>query len=438
MFCLLTKCSRQPITNLRCRASHLLSRMRESRLIRAPIWLPAFAVMTVPGWRFEVSLAGFLPGLKFLEVFLGVLRVMTVAGFEPRLALAAQAMPAWQAEWEKVLAGAKKEGQVTIYISGYEEILPDFQKEFPEIKVTSVTGRGSQVAQRMISERRADKFLADVFNSGGVTTYGQLYAAKVLDPIKPALLLPEITDVSKWYQGKHHYNDPENQYVFSYVGSATYGSVSYNTKLVEAKEFKSYWDLLNAKWKGKIISRDIRVPGPGSGNARLFYHLPDVGPSFIRKLYGEMDTTLFRDYRQGSDWLAVGKAAICFFCEVDVSKQQGLPVETFGPGAFKEGAGLVQQFGTLTLVNRAPHPNAAKVFINWLLSRKGQIALQKNMLKTENPADSLRIDIPKDDVPLLSRRVDGVKYLDTSRPEWQEMKLILDVMNEALKAAGKS
>ncbi|HEX2226640.1 MAG TPA: ABC transporter substrate-binding protein, partial [Candidatus Binatia bacterium] len=288
------------------------------------------------------------------------------------------------------------------------------------------------------AERRAGKFLADVVSAGGVTTYQQLHVAKVFDPIKPALLLPEITDTSKWYEGKHHYNDPEDQYVFSYVGSATYGSVNYNSQLVDAKEFKSYWDLLNPKWKGKIISRDIRAPGPGSGNARLFYYLPDVGPSFIRKLYGEMDVTLFRDYRQGSDWLAVGKAAICFFCEVDVSKQQGLPVDTFGPRVFKEGAGLVQQFGTLGLVNRAPHPNAAKVFLNWLLSRRGQIALQKNMANTENPADSLRIDIPKDDVPVLSRRVDGVKYLDTSRPEWQDMKPILDVMNEALKAAGKS
>ena len=45
---------------------------------------------------------------------------------------------------------------------------------------------------------------------------------------------------------------------------------------------------------------------------------------------------------------------------------------------------------------------------------------------------------PEDDLPILSRRIDGVEYLDTSRPEWQEMKPILDVMNEALKAAGKS
>lgn len=64
--------------------------------------------------------------------------------------------------------------------------------------------------------------------------------------------------------------------------------------------------------------------------------------------------------------------------------------------------------------------------------------LQKIMLPTENPVDSLRIDIPKDDVPVLQRRFDNVKYLDTSRPEWQNMKPILDVMNDALKSAGKN
>ena len=75
-------------------------------------------------------------------------------------------------------------------------------------------------------------------SAGGVTTYQQLFPAKVFDPIKPALLLPEITDTSKWYQGKHHYSDPENQYIFDYVATATYGSISYNTKLVNVKGFQ--------------------------------------------------------------------------------------------------------------------------------------------------------------------------------------------------------
>jgi iron(III) transport system substrate-binding protein len=346
--------------------------------------------------------------------------------------------PAWQIEWEKTLEGAKKEGQVAVYISGYEAVLPEFEKEYPDIKLIAVTARGSQLGQRLVAERRGEKYLADVVSAGGVTTLQQLHLAKVLDPIKPALILPEVTDQSKWYLKKHQYSDAEGRYIFNYVGSATYGAVNYNINLVDLKDFKSYWDLLSPKWKGKIISRDIRTPGPGSGNARLFYYHPDIGPSFIKKLYSEMDVTMFRDYRQGPDWLAVGKYAICFFCDVDLLKQQGLPVDTFGPKVFKEGGALVQQFGTLTLVNRAPHPNAARVFINWLLSRKGQIALQKATLTGESPADSLRTDIPKDAVPLINRRIDGVKYIDTGRPEWVEMKPILDVMTEALKAAGKN
>ena len=341
-------------------------------------------------------------------------------------------------DWWRVVEAAKKEGQLTVYISGYEAVLPFFEKEFPEIKLTAVTARGNQLGQRLLSERRAEKYLADVVSSGANPNYQVFYPPKALAPIKAALILPEVVDQTKWYLNKHQYSDPESQYVFNYVGSATYGAVNYNSKLVDIKEFKSYWDLLNSKWKGKIEARDIREAGPGAGNTRFFYYHSDLGPPFIRKLFGEMDATLFRDFRQGPDWLATGKFSICFFCDVDVLKQQGLPVDTFGPRVFKEGGGLVQQFGTLSFVDRAPHPNAAKVFINWLLSRRGQIALQRSQANAESPADSLRIDIPKDDVPFQSRRLDGVRYLDTGRPEWIEMKRILDVVNEALKAARKN
>ncbi len=355
----------------------------------------------------------------------------------PRATHAAEAKPAWQVEWEKVLAAAKKEGQVAVYISGYEEVLPDFQKEYPEIKVAAVTGRGSQVGQRLLAERRGEKYLADVVSAGGVTTYQQLFPAKVFDPIKPALLLPEITDPSKWYEGRHHYADPENQYIFSYVATATYGSISYNTKLVDAKDFKSYWDLLNPKWKGKIISRDVRVPGPGSGNARLFYYLPDLGPSFIQQIVRrnghDSCFAIIGRVRIGSP----SESAICFFCDVDVLSNRDCPVETFGPRVFKEGAGLVQQFGTLALVNKAPHPNAAKVFINWLLSRKGQIALQKTWSIPRVPPDSLRIDIPKDDVPVSTGGFDGVKYYGHEPAGWQDMKPILQIHERGAEGGGE-
>src|SRR5246127_101102 len=108
----------------------------------------------------------------------------------PRCLQGAESKAAWQQQWEKTLEAAKKEGQVAVYISGYEEILPEFQKEYPEIKILATTGRGSQVGQKLLAERRAEKYLADVVSAGGVTTYQQLFPAKVFDPIKPALLLP--------------------------------------------------------------------------------------------------------------------------------------------------------------------------------------------------------------------------------------------------------
>src|SRR6266550_1380783 len=121
----------------------------------------------------------------------------------------AAAKSPWQQEWENTLAAAKKEGQVTVYISGYEAVLPHFEKEFPEIKLTAVTARGNQLGQRLLSERRAEKYLADVVSSGANPSYQQFYLAKALDPITPALILPEVTDQTKWYLKKHQYSDPE-------------------------------------------------------------------------------------------------------------------------------------------------------------------------------------------------------------------------------------
>ena len=84
-------------------------------------------------------------------------------------------------------------------------------------------------------------------------------------------------------------------------------------------------------------------------------------------------------------------------------------------------------------MNRAPHPNAAKVFINWYLSRKGQVALQTNLAKLDSGPDSLRVDIPKETVPPGTRRMKGVSYLDTGKPEWIDMRPIHRIVNQAVQ-----
>ncbi len=361
------------------------------------------------------------------------------ASFSPAVAEGVAA--SWQADWEKTVEAAKREGQVHVYISGWGGVIDSgqFQRAFPEIKVVAVTGKGAQIAQRVLSERRADRYLADVVSDGINPVLTMFHATKVLDPIKPLLVLPEVVDASKWWRGKHHYADTEGQYVFRYAGIPQTGSAYYNTRLVNPAEFKSVWDFLNPKWKGKIESRDFRDPGPGNGAMRFLYYNSDIGPTFIQRLFSEMQVAIFRDLRQGTDWLASGRYAICFGCggDVDVAKSQGLPVDEFGP--MKEGSGLVSQYGTLGFVNKAPHPNAAKVFINWFLSREGQIALQKAMAKTgEGAPDSLRIDISKDEVLPKDRRLDSVNYMDLdSRQEWLDRTPILKLFEDALAGSKK-
>ena len=350
---------------------------------------------------------------------------------------AAETKPRWQQQWEQIVQEAKKEGQVTVYVhSTYAPVLNSgaFEKAFPEIKLVVVSGVENDLERRFTAERRAGKYLADVFMVG-VLRSDNFKQAKYLDPIKPVLLLPEVVDESKWWQGKHYYSDPEKRYLFRYVASTQLGQISYNTQLIQAKEFTSFWDFLNPRWKGKILVRDIRLPGTGGSAIRLFYNSPDLGPEFVRKLFAETSSTLFRDRRQGLDWLAAGKFPICFWCEgVEKARSQGLPVDVFG--RMKEGAGVSAGQGILTLVNQAPHPNAARVFINWFLSRDGQLNFQKALGQAdEGSPDSMRIDIPKDDVDPKSRRIDGVNYLDTE--QWQEMKAILTLVNEALAQTGK-
>jgi len=80
----------------------------------------------------------------------------------------------------------------------------------------------------------------------------------------------------------------------------------------------------------------------------------------------------------------------------------------------------------------APHPNAAKLFVNWLLSREGQIAVQRSGNTPDNSEESLRNDIPKDMVRPEVRRIDGVKYMLAEKPEFMDMSPIQEIVDKAL------
>ena len=72
-------------------------------------------------------------------------------------------------------------------------------------------------------------------------------------------------------------------------------------------EIKSWWDLINPKWKGKIIGYDPSIAGVARNVLWYLYMNKFLGPEFMSKLYGDMQLTLSRDHRQLVDWLADGK-----------------------------------------------------------------------------------------------------------------------------------
>jgi ABC-type Fe3+ transport system substrate-binding protein len=372
------------------------------------------------------------------QVFFAMAMLFSLGG---SLAWAAQA-DTWKADWEKTLEAAKKEGQLVIYGSAdYEMLYAEFHKKYPEIKVTGVFGRGADVAKRLMSERRAEKYLGDLYLNGMTTGYNVFYKAKALDPIPPLLVLPEVTDTSKWWQGKHHYLDPEKQYLLN-INGETRIVVGYNTKLVNPAEIKSYWDLLNPKWKGKIVAYDPTLGGAGDA-MRFFYHQKSLGPEFIKRILTETDIVISSDTRQMGDWLAGGKFALSVFgpisrMDLDLMQLQGLPVSWFAPEHLKEGAYITAGSGGGALINKAPHLNAAKIALNWLLSREGQIAYQRIFTQGNDGPDSLRIDIPKDKVPRGNRRPQGdeSRYPFVDRAEWMDMESIRKFVKETL-AQGK-
>jgi len=342
----------------------------------------------------------------------------------------------WKSDWEKITAAAKKEGQLNLYVGRYGQaaLLDEFRKEYPEIKLVTVNGTGDQLATRIAAEVRAGRTIADIYSGGPNSNYNTLYRGKLLDSIKAAFILPEVLDESKWHGGKHVFTDGENQFIFVYVALPGSRGLSFNTNLVNAKEFKSYWDLTNSKWKGKITSQRPTETGL-SAHLQFYYYHPDLGPEFIRRALGAMDIT-FGDRRTITDWLAVGKYAICHGCrQIEKAAGQGLPVEDFDTGDWKEGQPLSTGGGSIGLIKGAPHSNAARVFINWFLSRKGQTAMQKsNDLYGELPPNSRRIDIPKEMLPRDNRLVEGRKYLDVSNPDFSDMTPVLKLAREIMRA----
>lgn len=321
----------------------------------------------------------------------------------------------WEKSWNEALAAAKKEGSVVVAGSPdpvmRSEVIPKFMARFG-IPVEFLAGRSSEMAARVRTERAAAIYSVDVFLSGPDTTANNLYAEKVIDPLRPMLVLPEVVDPAKWKKGKPWFVDPEERFVlrpFSSVASLLF----INTDHVKPAELRSAKDLLNPKWRGKISTEDPTATGAGANLASRFYN--QLGEEFVKKLYIDQKVVYTRERRQFTDWLARGTQPICLNCREDDVRpllKEGFKIlEIFElsdvPGAINGSPWM------LTVANKAPHPNAARIFVNWLASKEGIETYSRGY-----GSATLRTDVDESFLSPGNIPKTGVNYFDDTEWTW--------------------
>ena len=348
------------------------------------------------------------------------------------LALADAANGDWKQDWEKTVAAAEKEGEVTLYAqsrAGVGKALLAFKEAYPKININFIGGSGSDLAKKVMAEKRAGKHLVDLSVGGGGTMVLVYHKAGHLQPIPPLLILPEVIDQTKWWSKKHLYSDPEGQHVFMAQGDAGSGIGAINTNFIKPGEIQSWWDLLVPKYRGKIVMTDPDSAG-NIGNWRFIYYSPDLGPKFIRRLLTETQVTFAENEHQMMDWVGSGKYHIHVLAKLENTenaRKQGLPVKQIF--SEREGDTISTGSGHIIAFKNAPHPNATKVYLNWFLSREGQLTWQK--LTGRN---SFRTDISKDMIPYKDEQVpqEGGKYLLSSLPQYEDVKPLRKFVDEVL------
>ncbi|MBI4332802.1 MAG: extracellular solute-binding protein [Chloroflexi bacterium] len=298
----------------------------------------------------------------------------------------------WEAEWEKVLAAAKREGTVSIYTVWSPRVQGELRKKFQErygidVEFTGV-GRGLELTAKLERERIAGLYLADVLGNGAQTFLGVMKPQGMLAPIEPMLILPESRD-AKLRLGEKLFLDNEQKYAIPL--SAELNSFIYrNTDMVREGDIKALADLLEPKWRGKIVFDD--PTGTGGGNKFITLIIKQWGPDkardYLRQLV-KQEPLITRDLRLEVEWVAKGKYPLgigLLNAQVMDFKKMGAPIAIVRA---KEGGTLVAASGTIALPGgRLPHPNAARVFINWLLTREGQA-----LFSEVNLQPSSRIDV---------------------------------------------
>jgi iron(III) transport system substrate-binding protein len=336
----------------------------------------------------------------------GLLLTAVLLSSHPALAQSGAAQQAW----DDTVAAAKREGKVVVMgppDSQVRKLLPEAFKARFGITMEYVTGRGTDTSNKLRAERAAGVYTADAVIAGIQTMSTVLYREKMLEPLRPQLALPDVIDGSKWKKGKLWFSDPEDQYVLR-LFSTVHEAFMINTEAVKLSDLHAVRELVEPKWKGKISFLDPTLSGTGSNQAALLYTL--FGEDFAKKIFIDQKPIISRERHQLTDWLLRGTYPITFGAEdgeMERLRSEGLPVQAvYGlpdmPGSLSGG-------NLLAMFNHPPHPNAAKVFVNWMASREGNEIFGRALKysPTRNDTDEANF-LPPETIPKP-----GVNYFDT-------------------------
>jgi len=286
-----------------------------------------------------------------------ITRRSALLGLAGSALLTASEMARAQDQWSTIVAAAKKEGHVVIYsafvgLAAHQDLKKDFASKFG-ITVDILEARASEVRERIRVEHAAGRYAADVSENGRTTTTLQISEDKVFDPFGP---LPKLGNLKPEFS-----SDGMRLPIFAII----YGILA-NSQLVKpADEPKSWADLTDPRWKGKILSDDFRALG---GGGVLFSVLEDhFGQDFHKKL-AQQDIKFSREIPANERRIARGEYPIYIPDSLTAAPTlKGLPVKFLVP---KEGLPYVGY--DLALAKNAPHPNAARVLMNYYLDKHMQ------------------------------------------------------------------
>ena len=194
-----------------------------------------------------------------------------------------EARPLSSLEWEKTVEAAKKEGKLVAAIPASAELRKAigevFPKRFPGIELDLTNARGPSNAGKIAAEHAAGVRYFDLLISGTATPFSLLNAG-ILEPVEPLLLLPEVKDPKRWFGG-HIWLDNAKRFIYAFQVYQS-ENIWHNSTLMKAEDVRSYDDLLNPKWKGKIGILDPR--SPGAGTATWAFFLKIKGEEYLKKL----------------------------------------------------------------------------------------------------------------------------------------------------------